>query len=366
MRNPADQYNPFAVGFDVNAPGEASFVWGEIVDDVTESATGVFYHLNVVNAWNRAMLVELPIYDVQILVFADQTGQFFATNAGYMPANAEQGMPDMIMFGAGSDSMSNFGTITEVVYHEYTHAITAQFYDEESQEDEFRAIHEGLADYFAGTILNSPDVGIGFYIYDPLTPLRSMDNDLHYVDDWEGEAHVDGTILSAALWEIREEIGAEITDDLVYFARYGQPLTFGAVYDEMLFLDDDNDDLEDGTPNFDVINAAFANHGIVELFNSVDEISSNASQPRSLVLESVYPNPFNATTRLSFSLQKSERVQVVLVNILGAEVAKIWDGNKSAGSHALTFTADHVSSGTYFLNVRTAHDQATQKIVLLK
>jgi|GEM_PF-2750030 len=83
-------------------------------------------------------------------------------------------------------------------------------------------------------------------------------------------------------------------------------------------------------------------------------------------LSPVYPNPFNASFTVPFTLNKSMNVTVDLFNINGRRVKSITNSSYAAGSHHLTVDADDLSSGTYI--VRVAFDGAihAQKIVLMK
>jgi hypothetical protein len=65
-------------------------------------------------------------------------------------------------------------------------------------------------------------------------------------------------------------------------------------------------------------------------------------------LEQNYPNPFSGRTVIAFALAGEERVQLTVHNALGMEVARLVDGRRSAGRHAVTFDASALPSGRYF------------------
>jgi len=50
-------------------------------------------------------------------------------------------------------------------------------------------------------------------------------------------------------------------------------------------------------------------------------------------LQSVYPNPFNSTTTIRFSLAHISDVEISLYDVSGREFAKLVKGRKSAGVH---------------------------------
>ncbi len=121
-------------------------------------------------------------------------------------------------FGDGS-KFNDLAKEAAVAYHEYSHAvlnsITYLAYSAESG-----AINEGQADYFACSVTN--DSKLGEYVCAKMGKpfLRNLDNDLHYPEDVHGEVHADGKIWGAVLWDIRETLGKEVADPLIYKSHY--------------------------------------------------------------------------------------------------------------------------------------------------
>ena len=86
-----------------------------------------------------------------------------------------------------------------------------------------------------------------------------------------------------------------------------------------------------------------------------------------MVLEQNFPNPFNPTTSIGFSLEKKSDVSLTVFNILGQEIATLFDGVKEAGDHNVVWDASEVVSGIYFYKLSTADGLSrTKKMVLLK
>lgn len=88
--------------------------------------------------------------------------------------------------------------------------------------------------------------------------------------------------------------------------------------------------------------------------------------PREYKLNDNYPNPFNATTTLSFDLPDSRRISLSLYNIAGQEVAQIIESRFPAGRHQLQFDAGSLPSGMYLLKFEAGDYQEVNKILLLK
>ncbi|MCB2212245.1 T9SS type A sorting domain-containing protein [bacterium] len=89
-------------------------------------------------------------------------------------------------------------------------------------------------------------------------------------------------------------------------------------------------------------------------------------KPTSSNLLTTFPNPFNASTTIRFTLDTREHVKLDVFDILGRHVATLADGLRPAGEQQLTFDAAQYPSGTYYL--RCQHGTSTQerKLVLIK
>ncbi len=89
--------------------------------------------------------------------------------------------------------------------------------------------------------------------------------------------------------------------------------------------------------------------------------------PMSADLMSVYPNPFNASTTLSFTINQPTNVTLAVVDILGRTIATLaQDQRFAAGSHSVSFDGSALSTGTYFMQTTANGQTNTQKLVLLK
>lgn len=72
---------------------------------------------------------------------------------------------------------------------------------------------------------------------------------------------------------------------------------------------------------------------------------------KTLELEPSYPNPFNASTRVQFTLFRDAQVKVKLFNELGQQVAELFQGQMRAGGHVVPVNASNLASGIYFCQV---------------
>jgi len=89
--------------------------------------------------------------------------------------------------------------------------------------------------------------------------------------------------------------------------------------------------------------------------------------PASFGLETVvFPNPFNATVSIGYSLYEESEVKISVYNILGQEVENLLDDRQSAGRHNIIWRAENEPSGIYFYKVTTAEKAGFGKMLLLK
>ena len=95
----------------------------------------------------------------------------------------------------------------------------------------------------------------------------------------------------------------------------------------------------------------------------VDEIISSEKNLSSL---QIYPNPFNHSTNIKYTLPINSHVNIVLYNQLGEEIKTFVDAKKSKGDHNFIFNAKNLPSGLYFISLRIDKSIITQKLILLK
>jgi hypothetical protein len=79
-----------------------------------------------------------------------------------------------------------------------------------------------------------------------------------------------------------------------------------------------------------------------------------------------YPNPFNPTTTISYALPKTEKVKLVVYNLLGDQVAQLVNSTKNAGTHTVTFNAQNLSSGVYFYRLDAGSVSLVKKMMFIK
>jgi hypothetical protein len=87
--------------------------------------------------------------------------------------------------------------------------------------------------------------------------------------------------------------------------------------------------------------------------------------PSSFIL-SCFPNPFNPTTTITFSLPRAAKVEVNVYDLTARHVQTLADKHFEAGEHSLLFDGSTLPSGIYFARLQSGGFSKTQKMVLLK
>jgi hypothetical protein len=119
--------------------------------------------------------------------------------------------------------------------------------------------------------------------------------------------------------------------------------------------------------------AAIDNGGNVSAYSIVGTtgVEKTDGVPTEFALGQNFPNPFNPTTQIKFSLPKESHVKIVVYNISGSVVATIVNGTMSTGYYTITWNGtndggEHVSSGVYLYRIQAGEFTAVRKMVMLK
>ena len=96
------------------------------------------------------------------------------------------------------------------------------------------------------------------------------------------------------------------------------------------------------------------------------ELAGLSETPDEYALHPAYPNPFNPETNLDFDVPRDGRVSLIIYDIQGREVARLYDGWCSAGFQKITYNAVGMPSGVYFARFKAEGFNQTMKLLLLK
>jgi hypothetical protein len=99
---------------------------------------------------------------------------------------------------------------------------------------------------------------------------------------------------------------------------------------------------------------------------TVSSVEPTPGVPSVYKLEQNYPNPFNPTTNIRYSIPNSSFVSLKVFDMLGQEVATLYNGYQDAGSYVADFDASNLANGTYYYTLTAGSFSETKKMLLLK
>ena len=113
-----------------------------------------------------------------------------------------------------------------------------------------------------------------------------------------------------------------------------------------------------------------------ELSGNVTEWASNTvtvldnlsltNMPTEVSLSPAYPNPFNPSTSLSYTVPQDGNVKLSVYDISGRLVENLVSSYQEAGSYNAVWNAANISSGVYFVRLSASSEMLTQKVMLIK
>ena len=117
-------------------------------------------------------------------------------------------------------------------------------------------------------------------------------------------------------------------------------------------------------------------HGVAEIESKMAELNALLQNggdrrsanvlPSTFRLSSIYPNPFNSQTVISFDLDKAGTVEVGVYDLAGKEIAKVGKGEFEPGSHKLMWNATAVPTGIYFVKFTTPGGVCSSRVALVR
>jgi len=98
---------------------------------------------------------------------------------------------------------------------------------------------------------------------------------------------------------------------------------------------------------------------------------SGVDSPERFALTGNYPNPFNPSTEIAFSMSEDSAATLEIIDVRGSLIRAIALGDLTAGSHSISWNGRddngrNVASGTYFARLRAADNEVTHKMMLAK
>jgi len=92
----------------------------------------------------------------------------------------------------------------------------------------------------------------------------------------------------------------------------------------------------------------------------------NDARPDAFAMRQNFPNPFNPSTTIEFSLPMDSDIRLTVYDLTGREVAILVNGKLKAGTYSANWNAESFTSGVYLVKMETPTFSASKKIALIK
>ncbi len=233
--------------------------WSLASDAMGDAQLSAFIHASTAKQRARAMMPSLaPWLDTQLAVSVNEDPMCNAMSD-------ETG----IHFFKGGPGCENTARLADVVMHEFGHQVHEHaiipgvgFMSS--------ALSEGVADFFAATIVEDPGLGRGFaFDNNAVRDLDPSGSEAIWPRDRNGDSHITGLIIGGTLWDLRKALIAQLgavagrtQTDVIFAGVLQRAADIPGAFLAARIADDDDGDLGNGTPHGCAIEAAFGRHGL--------------------------------------------------------------------------------------------------------
>ena len=102
------------------------------------------------------------------------------------------------------------------------------------------------------------------------------------------------------------------------------------------------------------------------LTNTCEDLSNSDIYPFEYSLNKPYPNPFNPSTTISFSVPSFDKVSINVYDLKGSLVTTLVDDYYHSGNHTINWDGSNYSSGNYIVKMKSNNYESSQIITLVK
>ena len=121
-----------------------------------------------------------------------------------------------------------------------------------------------------------------------------------------------------------------------------------------------------GTLQTKVLMFENAPNDLIVSSSSAQRVNVELISPAVFMLNPAYPNPFNPSTTVSYSIEKDINVNISIYNMSGQKVSELVNANQAKGDYSITWDANNQPSGLYFVRLSAGNQISSQKIMLVK
>ena len=167
---------------------------------------------------------------------------------------------------------------------------------------------------------------------DPIYDYYCENNDIPHLKFYDSSESITYSLTSES------DLGSFFNNNI--FVYYPDCSGFGEGCVEMVFIAESSQDLDN---------------------------DDGSSIPDTFEIISIYPNPFNPSTTISYSLNTMENINITVFDTLGNEIEILFDGYQVIGTHEISWIPNSdVSSGAYFIKIITSNNHLINKVTFIK
>jgi hypothetical protein len=217
--------------------------------------------------------------------------------------------------------------------------------------------NEQLSAYYE--LFTDEDGWVNFIVRDDqIGSTLSVENTGFYSSDWVMVTAIRDNNDHTLKLYLNDDFLTSVEDSSYNISNNG-PLLIGTNAQMTDFLSAQIDEMQ-------IFNYPLDQTEISDLYESgINTIDDPSMLPRELILSN-YPNPFNNTTNISYTIPNTSDVDLSVFNMLGQKVATLVHEKKSPGRYSYKYVATKLSSGIYVFRLQAGQQHLMRKIVLIK
>lgn len=227
-----------------------------------------------------------------------------------------------------------------------------------------------MMDSTSGDLYTTLFGGISYYYYDTVINQVVQDSNVPFVHDVSTIIKPASGTTTQILNPIRmpDLIGAEARlipdttvphydNGVIKFHELSGRTFVGYIYGG---IKADTSNFGDGSTASDIVLKVYVTPKSIGIQNISGEVPSGYD------LSQNYPNPFNPSTKIRFSLPKSNFVKLNIYNALGQRVSQMLNRVLDPGTYEVNWHAHEFAAGVYFYTIEAGDFVQTKKMVLVK
>ncbi len=219
----------------------------------------VFSYINEEHTWIKNVDPSFTGMDYEVPCSVQRTDGYCPGNAWYSPSERS------INFCLESASYGNTAQLADVAYHEWGHGLTYEIYPSYPR----TSMGEGNSDIIANLLTRESVMGFGFYLNNCSSGIRNSNNSMQYPGDWS-DSHTGGQIIAGFIWDSWQALQSALpqaeADSIAAAAwHFSRTLGLPATEPDQVYwtfvADDDDGNLDNGTPNHAAFCVGASSHG---------------------------------------------------------------------------------------------------------